>query len=50
MGNRLTESRLRAIREEWGDRNVLIVAGTGVSGQEVKLLELGSKESELHCM
>lgn len=50
VGNRLTESRLRAIMEEWGDRNVLIVAGTGVSGQEVKLLELGSKESELHCM
>ena len=52
VGNGLRESRLwqRAIRDEWGDRNGLTVAVMGVSGQEVKLLELGSKESELYCM
>ena len=52
MGDGLRESRLRqrAIRDEWGDRNVLTVAVMGVSGQEVKLLELGSKDSELYCM
>ena len=40
----------RAIRDEWSDRDVLIVAVMGVLGREVKLLELGSKETELYCM
>lgn len=52
IGNGFREGRLlqRAIRGEWGDRNVLTAAVMGVSGREVKLLELGSKESELYCM